>query len=163
MIACLIPPGVVLVEKAPYILPRLANKIDEAFILGILSSRIFDWYARRFVELKMSFELLNPMPIPRPPLDNALRHRVIEISGSLAAVDERFDEWATEVGIAVGSVTDPSERTDLIAELDAVVAHLYQLSEDQLTHIFETFHRGWNYQARLETTLEYFRSWGRKL
>jgi hypothetical protein len=129
----------------------------------MLSSIIFDWYARRYVELSLSFEILNPMPIPRPSLDNALRHRVIEISGRLAAVDERFNEWAKEVGVTVGSVTDPTEKNDLIAELDAVVAHLYQLSEDQLTHIFETFHRGWSYQARLEATVQHFRLWGRKL
>ena len=163
VIACLIPPGAVAVHKAPYLFRKGGSASDEAFLLGMLSSIIFDWYARRYVELSLSFEILNPMPIPRPSLDNALRHRVIEISGRLAAVDERFNEWAKEVGVTVGSVTDPTEKNDLIAELDAVVAHLYQLSEDQLTHIFETFHRGWSYQARLEATVQHFRLWGRKL
>ena len=30
-----------------------------------------------------------------------------------------------------------------------MVAHLYGLSEPQLVHIFETFHEGWHYEARL--------------
>ena len=34
----------------------------------------------------------------------------------------------------------------MIHELDAVVAHLYGLSEPQLFHIFKTFHEGWDYQ-----------------
>jgi hypothetical protein len=43
--------------------------------------------------------------------------------------------------------------------LDAVVAHLYGLSEPQLTHIFETFHEGWDYQDRLRATLKHFAAW----
>lgn len=163
MIACLIPPGTVMIHKAPYLFPRSGTALDEAFLLGMISSIIFDWYARRYVELGLSFEILNPMPIPRPPLDDPCRLRVIKISGRLAAVDGRFKEWAAEVGVALGSVADPNEKEDLIAELDAVVAHLYQLSEDQLTHIFRTFHRGWSYQERLETTLRHYRTWRQKL
>lgn len=163
VIACLIPaPGAVAVHKAPYLFRKGGTASDEAFLLGTMSSIIFDWYARRYVELSLSFEILNPMPIPRPPLDDSRRLRVIEISGRLAAIDGRFKEWAKEVGVAVGSVTDPSEKEYLIAELDAMVAHLYDLREDQLTHIFETFHRGWNYQARLDATLRHFRAWGQR-
>ena len=45
----------------------------------------------------------------------------------------------------------------MIHELDAIVAHLYGLSEKHLTHIFETFHEGWDYDARLKSTLAHFR------
>ena len=162
MIACLLPPDIVLVEKAPYMLKLSATSLDEAYMLGSLSSRIFDWYCRRFVELKMSFELLNSMPIPRPSQDDPLRHRVIEIAGRLAAVDERYSEWAEEVGVSVGSVKSKDEKDDLISELDAVVAHLYGLNERQLAHIFATFHVGWDYKGRLDATLSHFRTWNSK-
>jgi len=45
----------------------------------------------------------------------------------------------------------------------AVVAHLYGLTEQQLVHIFETFHEGWDYAGRLEATLGHFHAWAKKL
>ena len=50
----------------------------------------------------------------------------------------------------------------MIHELDAVVAHLYGLSEPQLVHIFETFHEGWDYSARLEETIRHYQEWSAK-
>jgi hypothetical protein len=44
----------------------------------------------------------------------------------------------------------------MIYELDAVVAHLYGLTERQLIHIFETFHEGWDYDARLRAVLKHY-------
>ena len=46
----------------------------------------------------------------------------------------------------------------MIHELDAVVAHLYGLSEKRLAHasIFETFHEGWDYRKDLDATLKHF-------
>jgi hypothetical protein len=51
----------------------------------------------------------------------------------------------------------------MIHELDAVVAHLYGLHEDQLRHIFETFHEGWDYAQQMESTIEHFRLWQTRL
>ena len=48
---------------------------------------------------------------------------------------------------------------DMVHELDAVVAHLYGRTEAQLAHIFETFHEGWDYQARLDGVTRHFRAW----
>lgn len=156
MLCCLIPPGVVLVHKAPYLVRRKGTEVDEAYLLGVLSTRIFDWYARRLVELAMTFEVLNPMPVPRPSSSDVSRQRVVEISGRLAAVDQRYKDWAKAVGVKVGSVKTPDEREDLEAELDALVAHLYGLTRKHVEHIFKTFHRGWDYQARLMKVLEHF-------
>ncbi len=50
----------------------------------------------------------------------------------------------------------------MIHEIDAVVAHLYGLSEPPLVHIFETFHEGWDYHTRLEETLKHYRKWKSK-
>jgi hypothetical protein len=153
MLCCLIPPGAVLVHKAPYLVRRKGDERDEAFVLGVLSSRIFDWYARRLIELGMTFEMLMPMPIPRPPATDKSRIRIIEISGSLAAVDKRYAKWAKAVGVPVGSVKTDAEKDALIDELDALVAHQYGLSRSQLEHVFKTFHRGWDYSSRLTQVL----------
>jgi hypothetical protein len=56
----------------------------------------------------------------------------------------------------VGSVKTPEQQTDMEAELDALVSHLYGLTRDQVVHIFATFHRGWDYKPRLDAVLEHF-------
>ena len=50
----------------------------------------------------------------------------------------------------------------MIYELDAVVAHLYGLKQKHLTHIFETFHEGWDYSTRLKEVLKHYKSWKNK-
>ncbi|MPZ51776.1 MAG: hypothetical protein GEU79_03420 [Acidimicrobiia bacterium] len=155
VIACLVPPQVVINHKAPYQLFSHGTARDEAYVLGVLSSIPLDWYARRVVENGLSFHILNAFPIPSPPKDDPRRRRVIEIAGALGAVDERYDGWVSEAGAPRRSLSD-DERTELIAELDAVVAQLYGLHESDVAHIFETFHEGWDYQDRLERVLAHF-------
>ena len=73
-------------------------------------------------------------------------------------MDDRYAEWAAEIGVEVGSVTDDETKQDLICELDACVAHLYGLDEDDLAVIYETFHTGADYSAHHARVLEHFRN-----
>lgn len=157
----LVPPRAFLTNKAPFFLWPRGDERDEAYLLGILSSIPLDWYARRFVETTVNFYILNPFPVPRPGREHPLRQRVVEIAGRLAAPDERFAKWAERVGVECGPLP-ADEKKDLIHELDAVVARLYGLSESQLVHIFETFHKGWDYEERLRATLKHFAGWKRQ-
>jgi hypothetical protein len=118
-----------------------------------------DWYARRFVETHVNYFVFNPLPIPRPPRTDKRWQRVVALAARLAAPDERFSDWASAVGVAQGPL-NPVEKQDMIHELDAVVARLYAINQTQLTHIFETFHEGWDYEPRLEAVLEHFAKWG---
>ena len=120
---------------------------------------ILDWYARRVVELSLNFHILNNFPIPHADLDEGPGRRVVQIAGRLAAVGERYAEWADEVGVPVGSVTDEATKQDLICELDACVAHLYGLDEDDLAVVYETFHEGADYSERHRAVLAHFRRW----
>ena len=159
-IAALVPGGVVVVDKAPYLLRIRGNERDEAFMLGVLSSMILDWYARRIVEQQIKFYILNNFPIPDADIDSdPVGARVVEIAGRLAAVDERYAEWAAEVGVPVGSVRDEATKQDLICELDACVAHLYGLDESDLAVVYETFHEGKDYSDHHAAVLEHFRRW----
>ncbi len=83
------------------------------------------------------------------------------MAGRLACPDKRFAKWAKAVGVEYGKL-DAAEKDDMIAELDAVVAHLYGLSESHLTHIFETFHEGWDCQPRLKAVLAHYKAWAGK-
>jgi hypothetical protein len=53
------------------------------------------------------------------------------------------------VGVKQGPIK-AAEKQAMIEELDAVVARLYGLSPDQLTHIFDTFHE-WSTEAEWAT------------
>ena len=157
VIACLIPPEVLIGNQAPYLLWPRGDERDQAFILGILSSIPFDWYARRFVETHVNYFVFNPFPIPRPERDCALWRRVVAIAGRLACPDDRFGTWAEDVGVDCGPL-GADEKEDMIHELDAVVARLFGLDEAQLVHVFETFHSGWDYQDRLDNVLTHFQT-----
>ena len=158
VIACLLPPGVFITNTGPYFLCPRGDKEDQAFLLGVLSSIPLDWYARLFVELHVNFHIINAFPVPRPPRDNPAWRRVVDLAGRLACPDDRFKAWAQAVGVDCGPLAD-DKKQDMIHELDAVVAHLYGLSEAQLIHIFETFHVGWDYQDRLDAVLRHYHAW----
>ena len=155
----IIPPKVFSVNSAPYLLFPRGDEKDEAFLLGVLSSIPLDWYARRLISTNhVNFFFLNTFPVPRPSRENPLWKRVVALSGRLASSDKRFSKWAKSVGVEYGKI-DETEKDNMIFELDAVVAHLYGLSEKQLIHIFETFHRTWDYKPRLTSVLKYYNSW----
>ena len=159
---CLIPSNVVLVHSANYLLFPRGDEKDEAFLLGVLSSISLDWYARRLNSTNhINLSIFNTFPVPRPSRENPLWKQVVALSGRLASPDKRFAEWAKAVGVKYGKL-DEDEKNKMIYELDAVVAHLYGLSEKQLIHIFETFHRTWDYNPRLKAVLKYYNSWKNK-
>jgi len=158
----LLPPKIFITNKGPYLLWPRGDEKDQAFLLGVLSSLSLDWYARRFIETAVNFFIFNPLPVPRPPRESKLWQRAVSLAGRLAAVDDRFADWAKAVGVECGPL-DASAKAHHIHELDAVVAHLYGLTEQQLVHIFETFHEGWDYADRLEATLKHFHAWKKRL
>ena len=163
VIAALVPPKLVLTHQAPYLLWPQGGPREEAFLLGLLTSMVLDWYARCVVENHMTFHILNNFPIPDADIENdPVANRVVDIAGRLAAVDERYAEWATEVGVQVGSVRDEATKQDLICELDACVAHLYGLDESDLAVIYETFHERADYSERHAAVLGHFRRWEQK-
>jgi hypothetical protein len=160
MIPCLIPPGVVLIHPAPYLVRRNSSEVDEAFLLGVMSSMVFDWYCRRIVELHLTFEILDQVPIPQLPNGDATWARIVQISGSLAAVDSRYSDWAKAVGVKVGSVKTDKQREVILAELDALVAAAYGLCQSDVKHIFDTFHRGGDNHNRCAAVLSHLKAMG---
>lgn len=158
-IAALIPPETVLVNSAPYLFRFAGDEKAEAYLLGILSSTPLDWYARKYVELHLNLHILNGLPIPAYAPAAPIAARLVELSGRLASVDGRFSRWAKEVEVPVDSVTSATEKEDLIAEVDALASLLYGLSEEQVEHIFATFHRGWDFEPRLAAVLDHYRHW----
>lgn len=160
-IAALIPPNRVIVHNSPYLLRCQGSETDEAFLLGILCSIPYDWYCRRYVETHMTYFLQNPLPVPRPDVNNTHRRRLVELAGRLAAQDQRMSEWAASVGVHCGPIDDVIKR-NMVLEIDAIVSRLYGLDDGQLRTIYQTFHHdgtvdGEPWEARYNSVMEYYR------
>ena len=155
-IVTLIPPYVGLAHKAPYLFAN-EDVLAEAFLLGIMSSIPFDWVARRIVGTNFGYFILNSLPVPLPPPDSPHKAKLQILAARLAAVDDRYADWAKQAGVTVGSVKSEDEKQDIIHRIDALVARLYGLDETDLQVIFTTFRRGYDYTERLNAVLEHFR------
>ena len=158
MIASLVPPEVFLQDGAQYLIWPNGSINDQIFLLGILSSIPLDWFSRMFVEMNFNFFLINPLPIPRPLDSNPLKKRVIELAGRLAFIDDRYINWAKEVKTDYGPL-ESSLKKEYIYELDALACILYSLKENDIIHIFKTFHEGWNYEFRMNQVIKHYKKW----
>ncbi len=162
VIACLVPPHVILTDKAAYLVNQpeadgIPDCLKEAFLLGVLSSMVLDWYARRVVEVQLDFHVIESFPIPLADLQNdSLAARVAVLASSLAAVDPRFADWAANVRVSTQTMSEAG-HAEMIAELDATVALLYGLDEQDLEVIYTTFHEGADYSDRLAAVIEHHR------
>ena len=101
-----------------------------------MDSLAFDWIARRYVETNLNYFILNMLTFPPP--DNTSWQRIGRLATRLSCVDERFAEFAEEAGVECGPITD-AQRNDKRAEIDALVAHAYGLTEDELRFMFTDF------------------------
>lgn len=158
ILASLVPSQVFLTNAAPYFLQPRGTAMDEAYLLGVMNSIPFDWYARLFVEANVNYHILYGFRVPRPGENSKLRERVIQLAGRLAAEDNRYADWADRVGVNYGPL-DRNVQLDKIYELDAVISHLYGLTREHIEVIFETFHDKWDHRKRLARVLEYYDEW----
>lgn len=137
IIGCLVPPRVALSHAAPYYSWRQrATAPVIASSIGVMNSLTFDWQARRYVESNVVFFILNMLCFPH--WDNADWQRIGHLAARLSCVDERFADFAAEVGVEHGPLTD-AEHKDMRAEIDALVAQGYGLDVDELRFIFTDF------------------------
>jgi len=60
----LAPPHVFAHNKAPSLLWPKGDERDQAYLLGVMSSVPFDWFARRRVEINMNYFILNSLLTP---------------------------------------------------------------------------------------------------
>jgi hypothetical protein len=124
-----------------------------------MSSLIFDWYTRKFIETAADLHLVRAFPIPEIS-DERLSSRITQLAGNLAAVDKRYFDWANRAGVSMGGGLTDSDRISLVAELDGLVALAYRLNTDDLRHLYASFHRGWTDPVRLEIAASTMENWG---
>lgn len=158
MRACLVPADKPLTNKAPYLLRQNGATIeDEAYLLGVLCTRVFDWQARCTVETNINKYVLDAFAVPWPDPGHRGHQRVIEIATRLAAQGPAYQPWAAALGHTPSPV-GPADTADLLVELDALVARLYGLNVDELTHIYATFHPTGGHEAFGAKVIAHFKT-----
>ena len=158
MIACLLPPNVVCpdtvrldevyfdsVERGKLALNQTRLTTGERLcVLALFDSFVVDYHVRQKVGAHVSFFYVYQLPIPRLTRADAAFRPLVERAARLVGTSAEFDDLLREVfgpkatHRTHGATDEPTRRT-LRAELDALVAQLYALNEEEFTHILATF------------------------
>lgn len=152
MIATILPRGVVCPHTVSLENPypghddQATSGLDASsrlLLLAVLDSLTLDYLLRPRVTTHNSFYLVYGLPVPRLQPSAPEFRLAVERSARLTCTTPEYAGlWQEAMGTPwtpESSATDPDERARLRAELDAIVAHLYGLTEPELTHILSTF------------------------
>lgn len=153
--ACLIPPCTPITHTAPILVVSGYSTVSQEYLLGVMNSLPFDWLARRYVESHLTYFILNGLTFPK--WGSANWQRIGRLAARLSCVDERFAEFAVGAGVDCGPLTS-AQSSEMRAEIDALVAQAYDLTEDELRFIFTDFTENAVSSAYREQVLEIFES-----
>lgn len=123
------------------------------FLSVILNSLVMDFAIRQRVSSGISMFYVYQLPVPRLTAKEAAFAPIVARAARLICTTPEFDGlWQAvsrelaltprpplPLGEGEKPATHPAERAQLRAELDARVAHLYELTEAEFTHILGTF------------------------
>ena len=136
VISCLVPKCTPLTDRAPYLALREWTSTETAFVIGVFNSLPFDWIARRYVETTLNYFILNMLCFP--PIENTPWQQIGKLAARLSCVDDRFEHFAKQAGVQHGPLS-PEQHQDMRAQIDALVAHAYGLTQHELNFIFTDF------------------------
>ena len=117
------------------------NAVEQCYWCAVANSFVLDWLLRQSVASTLNMFYLYQLPVPRLPSSDKRCLSIAQRAARLICVDPVYDGLARDVGLkshkdGAASATD---RAQLRAELDGLVAHLYGLDEDEFAHILKTF------------------------
>ncbi|MEG4215947.1 hypothetical protein QUA27_11720 [Microcoleus sp. Pol14C6] len=117
------------------------NNQELLLVCGVLNSFTFDFIARPRVTSSFSAFIFYQLPMPRLTSGDKYFFDIVQRAAKLICTAPEFDELAQEVGLNSHreGVTDETERAQLRAELDGIIAHLYGLTEAEFAYILTTF------------------------
>jgi Alw26I/Eco31I/Esp3I family type II restriction m6 adenine DNA methyltransferase len=123
---------------------RVGNLIKNSELLyfsAIMSSFVLDFAMRQRVSTQLNIFFVHQLSVPRLVESDRYFSEIVNRAAKLICTTPEFDDLAQEVGLGShhNGITDESERAKLRAELDGTIAHLYNLTETEFTHILSTF------------------------
>ncbi|MEA5460307.1 ATP-binding protein [Arcicella sp. LKC2W] len=119
------------------------SKSDLLVLTSLLNSLTVDFILRTRVTANLNLFFLNQLPIPRIQAGDKFYSEIVERAAKLICTTEEFAElWDEVTGdpwTPTSGATDATERNQLRAELDAMVAFTYGISGEELEYILSTF------------------------
>jgi hypothetical protein len=111
------------------------------YLCALSNSFVMDWLLRQKVTTTLNMFYLNQLPIPRLQAGDRFFDDLVSRAARLICTTPQFDDLAREVGLSghQAGATDLAERAQLRAEIDGMVSHLYDLTEEEFVHILATF------------------------
>lgn len=111
------------------------------YLVGMLNSFVLDFLIRWQVTSNVTLSAIHQLPVPCLKVGATLFRLVAERSARLICTAPEFDDLACEIGLKghTDGVTNLFERSQLRAELDGLIAHLYGLTESEFVRILSTF------------------------
>lgn len=110
---------------------------------ALFNSFIVDFYARQMVTNNINMFYIYQLPVPRLTAKDKWFKQIIERAAKLICTTDEFAELWEEVMKTKWSekvtATSEFERNKLRAELDGIIAHIYELTEEEFTYILGTF------------------------
>jgi len=143
MMATIIPPSFPCGHTVSTVVTMPQDADVHVLWVALMNSFIVDWLIRMRVSNHVSFFLLESLALPRPKIDSPEAQALIQAAIRLTCITPELaemwrtilcEEWQKSCG-----VTDMLERAYLRAEIDAVVADLYAVSEHDFAYILSTF------------------------
>jgi len=110
-------------------------------IIAALNSFVVDYVLRARMTTNLNLFYLYQLPVPRLTAADAACGPIVKRAAQLICTTPEFDALAKEVGLGShkSGVTTPTARAKLRAELDGLIAHLYNLTESEFAHILTAF------------------------
>lgn len=118
------------------------NKLDYKILLylvGMFNSFVLDFYIRRMVSANVNMFYMYQLPVPRLNEKDKVFKMIVERAGKLICTTSEFDTLAKEIGLKVEPINSDYEKIKIRSELDAIIAHLYELTEEEFNYILSTF------------------------
>jgi hypothetical protein len=117
------------------------NNSSRLFVCAMMNSFVIDAWLRQSITNHVSFFFVYSVPVPRLTEQDSAFSSIVRRAAKLICITPEFDDLAQEVGLGSykKSVSNPTERAKLRAELDGLIAHLYGLTEEEFSHILMSF------------------------
>lgn len=130
---CLAPARTMWTNKAPYLVFDNEDHTLQAYVLGVLSSSVVDWFAHLRVTLNLNFFILYSLPVPLF-IGSENQKAIGDLAASLA-IDQAYDygKWSE-----VWHPVDLSSRKAARLELEARVAMEFGLTTKFLREVFSS-------------------------
>lgn len=143
LVASVIPPKHFTGNTLPVVL-GLESSSHKVFIVVFLNSFVVDWLIRQKITNHCNFFYMYQLPIPRLTASHPDFRPLVERAARLVGTAPEFDDLLAEVfgkqaKHQTHGVTDPQDRLTLRAQIDALVARLYDLTTEEFQHILTTF------------------------